>query len=70
MIGRADTRADQCRRGNEHRAGLAPSLRARLDLDEKSFRLALNNDAMATDEYREGVSAFQARRPPNFPPLR
>lgn len=24
------------------------------------------NDAMATDEYREGVAAFQARRPPNF----
>lgn len=27
------------------------------------------NDAMATAEYREGVAAFQARRPPNFPPV-
>ena len=25
------------------------------------------NDAMATDEYREGVAAFQERRPPRFP---
>lgn len=25
------------------------------------------NDAMATDEYREGVAAFQERRPPHFP---
>jgi len=24
------------------------------------------NDAMATDEYREGVAAFQQRRPPRF----
>ena len=34
------------------------STSARLNLDEKSFRLALNNDAMATEKLAEGIRLF------------
>ena len=36
-------------------SGKAP---ARLDLDEKAFRFAMNEDAMATEKLAEGIRGF------------
>jgi len=41
-------------------AGAAPSDMAHVQLDEGSFRLALNEDAMATEKLAEGIRAFCA----------
>jgi enoyl-CoA hydratase/carnithine racemase len=43
-------------------------LSRRLD-DSMLQTVALMRDAVASDDFREGVASFSERRPPNFPPL-
>ena len=45
----------RCREGSRRRAPTAPP---RPPLDEKTFRFALNEDAMASDKLAEGIRAF------------
>ena len=51
----AEAKGDLPRKLNPDAPGEAPE---RLDLDEKAFRFALNEDAMATEKLAEGIRGF------------